>query len=427
MRARPALAAAVALALSAACAGDDATDTASTTTPTTAVAASSSTTTASTAPDTTTSAGSSVAPPTTAVPAVPDVPDLEAVRLRLTEVAELDQPVALVLAPDGRTMYVAERVGRVRMLRDDRIDDEPVLDITSRTRASGERGLLGIALSPDGRRLYVHYTDRQGTSNVDEYTLGSDGRADPDSRRPLLQQTQPYANHNGGHLVTGPDGLLYIGLGDGGSANDPLRAGQDLGTWLGKILRIDPRPDGDSPYTVPDDNPFVATAGARPEIWSYGLRNPWRFSFDAATGDLWVADVGQDEREEVNVAAAADGAGRGANFGWSAFEASARFNDDQQAPGHVPPVHEYRHGDLGCSITGGFVYRGEALTALRGAYVFGDYCRSGVRAIPATGERIDEAVILADDPGSLVAFGEGVGRELYVLSLDGGVYRLDPG
>jgi glucose/arabinose dehydrogenase len=354
--------------------------------------------------------------------------DLASVRVQLTPVAQLDEPIRLTHRAGDTSLYIAERSGRIRALRDGGLAEEPVLDISSTVSAGGERGLLDITFSPDGTRIYVDYTDRQGDTNVDEYAVAADGSIDTTSRRQVLFQDQPYPNHNGGNLVFGPDGDLYIGLGDGGSEGDPQRTGLDRGTWLGKILRIDPRPTGAMAYTVPPDNPFVGQAGVRPEIWSYGLRNPWRFSFDAANNDLWIGDVGQDTYEEVDRVTAADGAGEGVNFGWSAYEARSRYNDDQPADGVTMPVFQYTHGGGNCSVTGGFVYRGTAIAALRGAYVYADYCGRGVRAIA-----VDEsgaagnAVQLSANPASIVSFGEDAGGELYVCSLDGNtVYRIDP-
>jgi glucose/arabinose dehydrogenase len=303
-----------------------------------------------------------------------------------------------------------------------------VLDISDMISAGGERGFLGFAFSPDGSHLYVDYTDTNGDTNVDEYAVDADGSVDATSRRRVLFQDQPYPNHNGGEVIFGQDGYLYIGLGDGGSGGDPQRNAMNLGTWLGKILRIDPRPNGDQPYTVPADNPFVGQADAKPEIWSYGLRNPWRFSFDAATNDLWIADVGQGNIEEVDRSAAADGSGKGVNFGWSAFEGRSRFNPDQPADGTVPPLFQYTHAGGNCSITGGYVYRGSAVPGLQGAYLFSDYCAGQVRAL-AVGPEGDLAasVVLSGEPGSVSSFGEGHGSELYVSSLGGNaVYRIDP-
>ncbi len=396
--------------------------------------------TSSTAPTTTTtvviptsSLGTSspgpTAPPTTAPPTTasttpaPTGPNLAAVKLTLTPVVALNQPIYLTTKPGGDpTLYVAERNGRIVAVANGAVG-AVILDMQDLTQGGGERGLLGFAFSPDGQQLYTSYTNNDGNSVIDEYALAADGTADVASRRQVLTQRQPFANHNGGEITFGPDGLLYLGLGDGGSGGDPQRNGQKTSTLLGKLLRIDPRQTDGAPYAVPADNPFVDTAGARPEIYAVGLRNPWRFSFDAANGDLWIGDVGQNAWEEVDWVRAADGAGRGADFGWSAWEGTHRFNDDQSAPDHTPPVHDYAHGPLGCSVTGGYVYRGGAIPALYGAYVFADYCANGLRAIdPATP---GTAVPVLDKPGNVVSFGQGPGNELYVLSFDGNVYRLD--
>jgi glucose/arabinose dehydrogenase len=294
--------------------------------------------------------------------------------------------------------------------------------------AGGERGFLGFAFSPDGSHLYVDYTDRDGNSNVDEYAVGVDGAVDVATRRQVLFQQQPYPNHNGGEVIFGPDGYLYIGFGDGGSGGDPERRGLDLSTWLGKILRIDPAQNGDQPFTVPADNPFVGRAGAKPEIWSYGLRNPWRFSFDLATNDLWIGDVGQGDIEEVDRSTVAEGAGKGTNYGWSAFEGRSRYNDDQPTDGVVQPAFQYTHAGGNCSVTGGYVYRGAAIPALQGAYLYTDYCGSGVRAIVVDADgKAGDAVQLTEDPNSIVSFGEDASGEVYVCSLGGNVvYRIDP-
>lgn len=378
-------------------------------------------------------------PPSTARPGVPTAggatssilstgsatPTLRGLRVRLTQVGAFDQPVSVISRPgDPNGVQVVERVGRIRTLRDGAVATAPLLDMSTRTRAGGERGLLGAVFSADGSSLYVHYTDPTGTSVVDAYSMTVSGVADPSTRRQVLALPQPYPNHNGGDLAIGPDGMLYVAFGDGGAGGDPQRYSDKLNTWLGKLLRIDPRPSGSAPYVVPADNPFVGRADAKPEIWSVGLRNPWRISFDRATGDLWIADVGQNELEEVNRARAVDGAGRGVNFGWSAFEGSLRFNEDVPADGAVPPLHEYPHGELGCSVTGGVVYRGQRITALRGAYVFADYCVPGVRALDPSSP--SQAVPIASGAKAIVGFGQGPDGELYAASLDGPLYRIDP-
>jgi glucose/arabinose dehydrogenase len=409
----------------AACGGSKGSVDESTTIPTVIATTTTTVATASTtAPPTSTGS-----PETTVAPAVPTTalatPDLGAAKVALTKVADVPMPTAMAMRPgDDATIFIASQNGIIHPIRNGQVEG-PVLDISGQTRANGEQGLLGLAFSPDGAKLYVDYTDLNGDSHIDEYTVGADEVADPASRREVLTQAQPYPNHNGGQLVFGPDGYLYIGFGDGGSGGDPQRHAMDLGTWLGKILRIDPRASGSAPYAVPADNPFVGQSGAKAEIWSYGLRNPWRFSFDAANNDLWIGDVGQSKIEEVDHVTAASGDGRGVNFGWSAYEGTDRYNDDVSGDNVVMPVHEYEHGDDGCSISGGFVYRGTAIAALRGAYVFGDYCFTGVRAIdPAAPEK---ATTIVDQPPSVSSFGEGPGHELYVLSLAGAVYQLTPG
>jgi glucose/arabinose dehydrogenase len=357
-------------------------------------------------------------------PSGSSAPNLAEVRVGLTEVGQFDEPVALVERQG--TLYVAEKGGRVLALT----GDEPieVLDMTDLTESAGERGLLGLAFSPDGALLYVSYTNNDGDSRVDEYAMGAgpDGTADPATRREVLALDQPYANHNGGHIVFGPDRLLYLGYGDGGSAGDPERRALDPRTLLGKLLRIDPRPNGDRPYTIPPDNPFADGVAALPEIWSVGLRNPWRFSFDPATGDLWIGDVGQSAVEEIDLVTAAQGAGRGVDFGWSAFEGTDRYNEDQESPNHWPPIFEYRHADGGCSVTGGVVYRGAAIPALQGAYLLGDYCATGITALVARDGQLVDAATISDEPGQIVSFGTDAAGEVYVVSIGGGVFRLDP-
>jgi glucose/arabinose dehydrogenase len=253
--------------------------------------------------------------------------------------------------------------------------------------------------------------------------VNDDGSIDAASQRTVITVDQPYANHNGGKITFGTDGMLYIGLGDGGAGGDPERRAMDLSSPLGKILRIDPLGSGYQPYSVPPDNPFVGVDGARPEIWSYGLRNPWRFAFDPSTDDLWIGDVGQGDWEEVNVALAADGGGRGVNFGWSALEGTHPFNADQSGEGSQLPIWEYQHGDDGCSVSGGTVYRGNAVPSLVGWYVVTDYCSGKVWALQADGT----VVVLGTVTGNPSAIVTGPDGELYVLAHSEGVaYRIDP-
>jgi glucose/arabinose dehydrogenase len=347
--------------------------------------------------------------------------DLGDVNFALEPVVELEAPTAMAdRAGDEDALYVAERAGRIVRVVDGTVDGAPVLDISDRTTSDGERGLLGIDFSGDGSWLYVSYTDRNGDSRLDEYRMSAT-RADPGTQRTLLGVAQPYSNHNGGNVVTGPDGLLYYGLGDGGSAGDPHNHGQDLSTLLGAMLRIDPRPGDGSPYRVPEDNPFVDDDDARSEIWIYGLRNPWRFSFDRLTDDLWIGDVGQGAIEEIDWLPF-DQAG-GTNLGWRVFEGTRRYAGGT-AENAVPPVYEYPHDGGRCSVTGGYVYRGAQIDGLNGAYLYGDFCDGVIRAIVLDGNEVTARRQFDAEVPALVAFGEDSRGELYALSLSGPVYRL---
>ncbi|WBB61437.1 PQQ-dependent sugar dehydrogenase [Streptomyces sp. WMMC500] len=338
--------------------------------------------------------------------------------VELTTVAEARNPSAGAAGP-GDTVWIAERAGTVRVLDDSGLG-EPVLDISDETTTDGERGLLGIAFDPGFEHFYVSFTDQEGTSTIDEFAV-ADGALDPGSRRTVLTQEQPYSNHNGGQIAFGPDGMLYIGLGDGGAGGDPHDYGQNLGTLLGKLLRIDPA--GGDPYAIPEDNPFVDDPQARGEIWAYGLRNPWRFSFDAETGDLWTGDVGQNRVEEIDYAPG-DSPG-GENYGWGRMEGSEVFDGEEPA-NHVPPVHEYGRDGLGCSVTGGFVYRGEAIPDLAGQYLFSDYCDGTVRALQVENGEVTGETDLGVSGGEVISFVQGGDRELYVLDIGGPIQRLDP-
>lgn len=346
--------------------------------------------------------------------------------MKLTSIGEFDSPVYVAQPPGEADLYVVEQGGTIQRVSPDG-EATTFLDVSGEITAGGEQGLLSVAFSPDWQRdglLYVDYTDTAGDTRVVEYEAPG-GEVDPGSARELLRVEQPYPNHNGGLVLFGPDDLLYVGLGDGGAADDPDRNGQDDSQLLGKILRIDPRPDGDLPYTVPADNPFAGDPDARGEIFATGLRNPWRFSFDPETGDLLIGDVGQEEQEEVNVVTGEQA--RGGNFGWSAFEGDARFNEDQDAPGAIPPALVASHDDGNCSITGGVVVRDPDLPTLAGRYLWGDFCAGELRSFtPAPGERADDDVALGLDVASLSSFGTDDDGNVYAVSLDGPVYRLDP-
>jgi len=317
---------------------------------------------------------------------------------------------------------VAQKTGRVVALGEDGVDPEVALDLTGEVSLANEQGLLGLAFSPDGRFLYVNYTDLEGDTHVTEFAFDG-SRADAGSRRDVLVVEQPFANHNGGNLAFGPDGYLYVGLGDGGGAGDPAGNGQSLETLLGKMLRISPRPERGDPYGIPPDNPFVGRDGARPEIWAFGLRNPWRWSFDRETGDLWIGDVGQGAWEEIDVERA--GSGGGTNFGWNVMEGSHPFAGEPRDD-LVPPVHEYPLDGPACAVTGGYVYRGSEIPDLVGAYVFGDVCLGRLEAFVLEGDRVHRHRELGPVVQRLSSFGEDADGELYALSLSGPVYRLVP-
>nr|MDQ3957927.1 PQQ-dependent sugar dehydrogenase [Actinomycetota bacterium] len=304
----------------------------------------------------------------------------------------------------------------------------PFLDVSDRTEGGGEQGLLGLAFHPrypDNGRFFVNYTDTNGDTVIAEYRRSRRryGQARRASERILLQVDQPFSNHNGGGLEFGPDGFLYIALGDGGSAGDPQGNGQRKDTLLGKILRIDVGPRGADGYAIPEDNPFAGQPTARGEIWAYGLRNPWRISFDRRTGDLWIGDVGQGEWEEVNREPA--GSAGGLNYGWNVKEGRSCYpaGSDCTVPGvtedMTDPLAVYSHAD-GCSVTGGYVYRGDAYPVLRGSYLFGDYCSGKVWSVVAGGPDRQEPVELLDTDLSISSFGESVTGELFVTDLGGG-------
>lgn len=369
---------------------------------------------------------------TTSAPATTtatDAPPLEGTAVALTELVRLAEPSKLLGRPGSDLLYASELAGRVVALRvdgDAATEEATVLDLTDTTASGGERGLLGLAFSPDGATLYVHHSGPDGETLVAAYAMEGDV-ADPASRRELLRVEQPYPNHNGGELLVDDDGLLWIGLGDGGSAGDPEDRAQDPDVLLGKVLRIDPTaPSGDRPFGIPDDNPYAAGGGA-PEIAVSGVRNPWRMRFDPATGDLWIADVGQDEVEEVDRLPA--GQILGANLQWSAFEGTRRDDEGREVQGgrSVGPVFEVDHGDGWCSITGGPLVRGDAVPGLDGAYLFGDYCKPGLYALRLGPDgAVAETAVLEDSVTSVVSIDTDLDGRTYVVTQDGPIYRIDP-
>ena len=377
-------------------------------------------------------AGCSAAPPTR-VPSAPsaatsDTPRLESLRMEQVQPASVSAPTNLVQARNGRVL-LTEQAGRILVLDEEQLTEEHILipeplDLRDRvsSRAS-EEGLLGIALSPhNDRHLFLYYSaanPRRSVVSRFNYNL----EIAPESELVILEVGQPYANHNGGQIAFGPDGHLYIGLGDGGAAGDPLGSGQDTSTLLGSILRIDVSESTvTEPYAIPPDNPF-ADGGGRPEIWAYGLRNPWRFSFDQETGELWTGDVGQNEWEEIDIIE------RGGNYGWNILEGNHCFRprDDCDREGTIPPVWEYPLDGRPCSVIGGYVYRGDAIPWLRGAYVYGDFCSGKVYGLRHENGQVTEHKELADTDVRIMSFAEDNNGDLYLLSQREGVYRLVAG
>lgn len=346
--------------------------------------------------------------------------------VRLEKIGDFDQPV-YVASPPGleHDLFVVEQPGKVIDVRDGKPLAKPFLDLSSEVSCCGEQGLLSIAFAPDFAKsglVFADYTNTDGDTRVVSFEGAVDPKGvdppvvDPKSAHIALEVDQPFSNHNGGQLQFGPDGDLYVGLGDGGSEDDPNRVGQDLSSPLAKILRIEPGGE------VPADNPFASKQDAYPQTFAYGLRNPWRFSFDSKTGDLWIGDVGQNSFEEVDGVTFKDAAG--ANFGWSAFEGDEPFNKDQSAPGAVAPVLTYSHAD-GCSVTGGYVVRDRDLPTLYGRYLYGDFCAGDLRSFTAKpGAKASDDTSLGLQVPSLSSFGQDAAGHIYAASLEGPVYQL---
>ncbi len=348
-------------------------------------------------------------------------PAFELVRLDL----QFSDPVHLAAPVGDPRLFVVEQAGRIRIVRDGSVNETPFLDIADRVSRGNERGLFSVAFHPDFQangRLFVNFTDLDGATRIERFQVGSDlDIADPQSASLVLSIEQPYANHNGGHLLFGPDGYLYIGMGDGGRGGDPLGSGQDRETLLGAILRLDV--DGGEPYAIPPDNPWANHASFRPEIWAWGVRNPWRLAFDPPAELLYVADVGQNSREEVNVVAA--GAG-GLNFGWNTMEGAACYDRATcSQEGLVLPAAEYDHS-AGCSVTGGEVYRGSRIPEIQGLYFYSDYCSGWLRSFRfESGVARDHREWDIGSIGSVVSFGKDGAGELFAVSRSG-VYRFEP-
>ena len=345
--------------------------------------------------------------------------------VRLVRVGLFRLPVHVTGPPgDPSRVMVVERDGRIRVVKDGKVQGRPFLDIRRRVSSSHEQGLLSMAFAPDYAEsglFYVYFTDRAGDQRVVEFRRRGADQAELGSGRLVLRMPDNHQYHNGGQLAFGPDGMLYIGTGDGGGVGDPRGNAQDLGSLLGKILRIDPRARRRRAYSIPSGNPFRTRRGARDEIYAYGLRNPWRFSFDRETGDLAIGDVGQDRWEEINFLPR--GRGRGANFGWRPFEGSARFAPGEAAPGHVEPVIAMSHERGNCAVVGGFVVR-DRTVPLRGRYVFGDLCRRRVFSAKLTANGARQRRQTSLRVSALTSFGEDALGRVYTASFNGAVHRI---
>ena len=362
-----------------------------------------------------------------------------AASVKLTPVASgLSSPVFVTSPGDGtHRLFIVEKTGRIRILTGGTVLATPFLSLASSVSTGGEQGLLGLAFHPSfktNHKFYVDYTDTSGNTVIREYraSASSPNRTAAGSGRTLLKIRQPYANHNGGMIAFGPDGYLYIGMGDGGSEGDPGNRAQSTSTLLGKILRIDVNGrSGSYAYRIPSTNPYVGKAGLD-QIWQRGVRNPWRFSFDRSTGSLWIGDVGQNRYEEIDRAVrTSTGDGRGYNWGWRRMEGFHCYSPASGCgtSGLRMPLLEYSHAVNGrCAVTGGYVYRGAAIPSLRGWYLFGDYCSGEVMAVASTAaSRPKPVTLFGTGSGRLVSsFGQDWAGELYVVTLGGTIYRIDP-
>lgn len=337
----------------------------------------------------------------------------------------LQSPVFLTAPANDPRLFVVEQPGRIRIVQNGSLLPTPFLDIASRVSAGGERGLLSVAFHPDyaaNGTFFVNFTDTRGDTRIERFRVSADPtRADPASAELVLTVAQPFSNHNGGLVAFGPDGKLYIGMGDGGGGGDPEETGQDPMRLLGKMLRIDV--DGARPYAIPADNPYAGRTDGQREIWATGLRNPWRFSWDRTANLLFVADVGQNRLEEINAVPAGQG---GLNYGWDEMEGSDCFEPATgcSRTGKVLPVSEYTHSD-GCSVTGGYVYRGQDVAALRGHYFYADFCEGWIRSFRvANGAATDARSWELENVGNITSFGEDARGELYVISQSGAVHKI---
>ena len=346
------------------------------------------------------------------------------VSLTLDQVATgLTGPVYVTSPPGDSRLFIVEQPGRIRIVQNGQLLPTPFLDIISRVGSGGERGMLSLAFHPQYSTngfLYVYFTATNGEIRIERFTA-TGNTANPSTSKLILSVPHPRGNHNGGLALFGPDGMLYLGLGDGGGGGDPDLNGQNENTLLGALLRIDVN-SGD-PYGIPAGNPFIGRNDARPEVWDTGLRNPWRFAFDAQGGNLYIADVGQGELEEVNVVGATRA---GVNYGWNIMEGTSCYNTSTcNKQGLELPVLEYRHLGNACSVTGGFVYRGTAIPEIAGHYFYGDYCAGFVKSFKfQNGSATEERTWEFGNIGNVLSFGQDSAGELYITSGNGTVYRI---
>lgn len=344
-------------------------------------------------------------------------PSFEQAQIKLTRIVKLYEPTAMAVRPGDANLYVAQKGGRVYAVRNGRA--RVVVDIRHEVTNKGEQGLLGLTFTPDGRRMIVYFVDLNEDTRVRSYAFN--GRIAPHGGKSLLFVDHPDTIfHYGGNLAFGPDGYLYISLGDGGFPGDTPNNAQSLDRLLGKILRVEVSPDGT--LGIPPDNPFVGQEGALPEIWAYGLRNPWRFSFDGKTGDLWIADVGMTLREEIDVERGGSKGGR--NYGWNRIEGTNAVRPPVPAD-LVPPTYEYEHHDGVCAVIGGYIYRGFRMPGLEGSYLFADICRGRIEALKLNRWEVLGHRTLKPYLEQMASFGQDAKGELYVLSLTKGVFRID--
>lgn len=375
----------------------------------------------SSATETTASPTETPGPPT-AVPASP----VSSISLEPIITRGLIQPLYLTHAFDER-LFIVEQAGTIRIFQDGALLETPFLEILDIVGSdSNEQGLLGLAFHPNYQEngiFFLNYTDNNGDTNIARYRVSDDPNiADPTSEQILLTVPQPFANHNGGMIAFGPDGYLYVGLGDGGSQDDPQNNGQNPATLLGSILRLDVN-SADGRYTIPADNPFVDDPNGLPEVWAFGLRNPWRFSFDRLNGDLYIADVGQDMWEEVSWQAA--GTAGGLNFGWNVLEGNHCFQGSCEPTNFTPAIFEYDHSQ-GCSISGGYVYRGQAFPNLNGNYFVGDFCSGIIWGVFQQPDGRWQSTIVNESSLPITSFGEDVNGELYVIARNGRIMQIRP-